>query len=86
MVEGLNPLYPDGLIYIKENTSIEYPLALVPFPLGRHKNGTEKQRKNAKLMAAAPELLEACQEALKFVCVEEPAYDILCSAIKKATE
>lgn len=46
----------------------------------------EKQEKYAKLLAAAPELLEACQEALQYVCVEEPAYDVLCDAIKKATE
>lgn len=45
-----------------------------------------KQEKYAKLLAAAPELLEACQEALQYVCVEEPAYDVLCDAIKKATE
>ena len=45
-----------------------------------------KARKRDKLIAAAPELLEACQEALKYVCVEEPAYDVLCNAIKKATE
>lgn len=46
----------------------------------------EKQEKYAKLLAAAPELLEACQEALRYVCVEEPAYEVLCDAIKKATE
>lgn len=85
-VETITPLFPDGVIYIKEDNSIEYPLALVPFPLGRHKNGTKKQKKNAKLIAAAPELLRACKEALRFVCIEEPAYDILCDAIKKATE
>nr|DAW90322.1 MAG TPA: hypothetical protein [Bacteriophage sp.] len=85
-VETITPHFPDGVIYVKEDTSTEYPLALVPFPLGRHKNGTKKQRENAKLIAAAPELLRACKEALKFVCVEEPAYDVLCDAIKKATE
>ncbi len=85
-VETITPLFPDGVIYIKEDNSIEYPLALVSFPLGRHKNGTKKQKKNAKLIAAAPELLRACKEALRFVCIEEPAYDILCDAIKKATE
>lgn len=45
-----------------------------------------KQEKYAKLLAAAPDLLKACQEALRYVCVEEPAYDVLCDAIKKATE
>lgn len=85
-VEKQTPLFPDGVIFIKEDTSIEYPLALVPFPLGKHKNGTKKQRENAKLIAAAPELLRACKEALRFVCNEEPAYNVLCDAIKKATE
>lgn len=85
-VETTTPSFPDGAILIKEDTSIEFPLAIVGFPLGGHENGTKKQRKRAKLIAAAPELLKACQEALKYVCVEEPAYDVLCDAIKKATE
>ena len=82
-VETITPDFPDGAIFIKEDTSIEFPLAI---PLGGHENGTKKQRERAKLIAAAPELLKACQEALKYVCVEEPAYDVLCDAIKKATE
>lgn len=85
-VETSTPGFPDGVIFIKEDTSIEFPLAIVAFPIGRHKNGTKKQRERAKLIAAAPELLKACQEALKCVCVEEPAYNVLCDAIKKATE
>ena len=36
-VEEQTPLFPDGVIFIKEDTSIEYPLALVPIPQGRHK-------------------------------------------------
>ena len=75
-VETTTPSFPDGAILIKEDTSIEFPLAIVGFPLGGHENGTKKQRKRAKLIAAA----------LKYVCVEEPAYDVLCNAIKKATE
>lgn len=85
-VETITPGYPDGVIFIKEDTPIEFPLAMVAFPLGGHENGTKKQRERAKLIAAAPELLKACQEALKYACVEEPAYDVLCDAIKKATE
>lgn len=84
MVETTTPSFPDGVILIKEDTSIEFPLAIVPFR--KYKNATERQRKRAKLIAAAPELLKACQEALKYVCIEEPAYDVLCDAIKKATE
>lgn len=82
-VETITPDFPDGAIFIKEDTSIEFPLAIVAFPLGGHANGTKKQRERAKLIAAAPELLKACQEALKYVCVEEPAYDVLCNAIKR---
>lgn len=85
-VETTTPDFPDGAIFIKEDTSIEFPLAIVAFPLGGHENGTKKQRERAKLIAAAPELLKACQEALKYVSAEEPAYDVLCDAIKKATE
>ena len=39
---------------------------------------------NAKLIVAAPELLNACIEALKYVSAEEPAYDTLHAAIDKA--
>ena len=85
-VETRTPSFPDGVIFIKEDTSIELPLAIVAFPLGGHEKGTKRQRERAKLIAAAPELLKACQEALKYVCIEEPAYDVLCDAIKKATE
>lgn len=57
-VETTTPTYPDGVVMIKEDTEIEYPLAVVPFPMGGHENGTKNQRNRAKLIAAAPELLE----------------------------
>lgn len=41
---------------------------------------------NTKLIAAAPELFEACREALKYVDIEEPAFDIITKAINKATK
>jgi len=41
---------------------------------------------NAKLIAAAPDLLKACIQALRFVDVEETAFCDLELAIKKATE
>lgn len=85
-VETTTPNYPDGVIVIKEDTSIEFPLALVAFPIGGHKNGIKKQRDRAKLIAAAPELLNACKEALKCVCVEDPAHEVLCDAIRKVTK
>ena len=41
------PIFPDGAIFIKEDTSIEFPLAVVAFPFGGHANGTKKQRETA---------------------------------------
>ena len=64
-VETVTPNYPDGVIFIKEDTSVEFPLAMVAFPLGGHENGTKKQRERAKLIAAAPELLNALQGMLE---------------------
>lgn len=46
--------------------------------------GIEKGIANAQLIAAAPELLNACKEALKYVSCEEPAHYILTEAIEKA--
>ena len=57
---------------------------------GAYFNSTEFERiaaeneANAKLISAAPELLNACIEALKDVSVEEPAYHTLNAAIDKA--
>lgn len=83
-VETRTPSFPDGVIFIKEDTPVEFPLAIVVFPIGGHENGIRMQRERAKLIAAAPELLRACKEALRHVSA--PGYDVLCAAIKKATE
>ena len=93
-VESRTPSYPDGLIFIKEDTSVEFPLAMVAFPLGRHENGIKKQRERAKLIAAAPELLEALQGMLeRFDYNDQAIYsfaskeiDAAKVAIKKAIE
>ena len=50
-VETVTPNYPDGVIFIKEDTSVEFPLAMVAFPLGWHENGTKKQRESAGMVA-----------------------------------
>lgn len=53
---------------------------------------TEEQRANAKLIAAAPDMLEACMEAKRMYEELEPAggwqgvFDQLAYAIRKATE
>lgn len=40
---------------------------------------------NAKLIAAAPELLEACIKARSAFLTSEPEYDLLTEVIEKAT-
>lgn len=93
-VETMTPDYPDGVIFIKEDTRVECPLAMVAFPLGGHENGTKKQRERAKLIAAAPELLEALQGMLeRFDYKDQPIYsfatkeiDAAKAAMKKAIE
>ena len=37
-VETITPNYPDGVIFIKEDTPVEFPLAMVAFPLGGHEH------------------------------------------------
>ena len=93
-VETVTPNYPNGVIFIKEDTSVEFPLAMVAFPLGGHENGTKKQRERAKLIAAAPELLNALQGMLeRFDYNDQAIYsfatkeiDAAKAAIKKAIE
>ena len=58
------PSYPDGAIVIKEDTSVERPVAILPFPVGKHERGTEKQRQYARLLAAAPEILEKLENLM----------------------
>ncbi len=64
-VETITPMYPDGVIMIKEDTDVEYPIAIVPFPTGRIAKGMERQRQYAKLFATVPELLEKLQNYQK---------------------
>lgn len=51
----------------------------------------EKMQDNAKLIAAAPELLNACKSMVDRCNLDNlenliPEYEIMCSAINKATE
>lgn len=59
--------YEWGAIKIKEDTDVEHPVAIVPFPIGRPEWGMELQRRYARLMAAAPELLECLEKLTKAV-------------------
>ena len=93
-VETVTPNYPDGVIFIKEDTSVEFPLAMVAFPLGGDENGTKKQRERAKLIASAPELLNELKGMLeRFDYNDQAIYsfatkeiDAAKAAIKKAIE
>ena len=71
---------------IIEADSSESMVCNFPCALGVQSNALlNRQRKYATLLAAAPELLAACKEALRFVSPEEEAFDILHEAIGKAT-
>lgn len=83
-VQVYTPTFPDGAIMIKVDDSIERPVAIVPMPVGGHKNGTNIQRKNAALIAAAPELLDACEDVLPFFTQDDAEYDTLFDVIVKA--
>lgn len=84
-VETSTPHFPDGVIFIKEDTPVEFPLAMVALPIGRPENGVDKQRKRARLIAAAPELLEALQEMLKrFDNDEQSIYSFADKEVKAA--
>lgn len=60
-------LFKDGAIVIKEDTDVERPVAIVPFPLDKHEGGVKKQRQYAKLLAAAPEILDKLNKLLEAV-------------------
>ena len=48
--------------------------------------GLETAEANARLIAAAPDLLAACEEALEYVAEESPPHDFISAAIAKAKE
>lgn len=85
MVEAISPYYPDGVILINEDTEIQRPVALLPLPLRKHPRGTQIQHNNARLIATSPELLSACQQAIKSIHPAAPVYKLLQSVIEKAT-
>lgn len=53
---------PNGQFTVKAG-EVGVPICILPMPIGGI-NPKEKQEANAKLIAAAPELLEACERAL----------------------
>ena len=83
-VETYTPVFPDGAIMIKVDDAIERPVAIVPMPVGGHERGTEIQKENAALIAAAPELLDACEDALPYFDPDDAVYDTLFDVIVKA--
>lgn len=48
-VETITPDFPDGAIFIKEDTSIEFPLAIVAFPLGGRCEWNEKATRESQV-------------------------------------
>ena len=78
--DSLSSLSPNGQFTIKAG-KIGTPVAILPLPIG--KNG-DRQLANAKLIAAAPELLESlqyCLKALKAITILKQPETII-----KATE
>ena len=86
--EKLNKIdVPNGDIYIREVGK--------PIPFGLLYRDVQENMKRAKIIIAAPYLLEACQEVLWWLCNDAPIqcfqhegmeqHDILSKAIKKAT-
>lgn len=92
-VETITPNYPDGAILVKEDTPVEFPLAVVPFP-HQHLRGTLNQRQRAKIIVAAPELLAALTDLVNLFDPEKQSIygfarkqiDRAKAVIEKATE
>ncbi len=93
--EKFRPPHPNGAWVIKVDNSTETPVVDLPEPLGGKKDDegfNQYNKSNAKLIAAAPELLEACIEALKMYDKIQPTggyqyvRDSLEGSIKKAVE
>ena len=68
----------EGQIYSMETGKT---LALIPY----YDNENEEQKANAKLIAAAPDLLEACKRALELGLLDDLSGRMVNDAVKRAT-
>lgn len=63
---SINGIYVEA-VKIKEDTDVEFPVAVIPFPIGGRKGGLVRQNRYAKLLAATPELLEKLERLIKAI-------------------
>lgn len=63
---SINGIYVEA-VKIKEDTDVEFPVAVIPFPIGEHKGSLVRQNRYAKLLAATPELLEKLERLIKAI-------------------
>lgn len=63
---SINGIYVEA-VKIKEDTDVMFPVAVIPFPIGGRKGGLIRQNRYAKLLSAAPELLEKLERLVAVI-------------------